>query len=468
LGHPIYFQGISDAANLELLLYLGIEVFDTASFRMDGVRGIYHTNIGSIPFGEIERHGGVEVFCGCNACRKLQTSEQEDEILKAISDHNIHMMHQRMGQAIAALEIGQLRQVVMGRLAGNPTWMSALRSLEIHHFNEFSQHVPTYRKADRTLITYRDDLGNPDFSLWHQRILDEYIPIPGRKTLLLLPCSARKPYSTSRTHQRIRDALRSVKGWKARVQQVVMTSPLGAVPMELEDLYPASHYDIPVTGQWHPEEIDIIRILVGSIFQKGDYGNVICFHKEGHEFFEGGSAGTIFPGARFNDIHSEADKTGSDPYKLLCSTLSEVLGPGRGVNHEKEELMAQIKFALGIDISSISQLEVKWSRRGRELRKNKRPMIVFKKGGPVPTKEGGMILWDLLGPDDKRVVIDDFRPKGTVFSQGIISIHGAVRSGDIVLVGTENEYRGVGRALVPGIGGLQDIPGPAVKMLHTV
>ncbi len=468
LHDPVYLPGLANRGNLELMLYMGLEIFDTLTFRLDGVRGIYHTDIGPIEYDNLIKFGGVGAFCNCINCQKLFGEVKPAEKLHLIAGHNVEMLARRLNMAVTALRSGKLREVVMGKLAGNPSWTSALRSLEKKYQQDLMDNIPTFRKLQKKLVTYRDDLSDPDFKLWQFRISQEYSPISGRNTLLLLPCSARKPYSTSRTHQRIRDALSSVKGWKGRVQQVVITSPIGAVPLELEDLYPASYYDLPVTGEWFPEELETTRKVVGSIFENGDFQNVICFHKEGAEFFPEDVTLELFKGASFVNIHSEANAKGVEPIVHFSRVLSEVLGPGRGGNHEKEELLSLINFALEIDMSSLPGLEVKWSRRGRELRKGRRPLVVFKKGGPVPTTEGGAALWDLIGHEGKKVVIDDFKPKGTVFSQGVNSVNGKIRVGDIVIVGTDKEYRGVGRALVPGDLMVKGVPGPAVQMIHTV
>ena len=48
-----------------------------------------------------------------------------------------------------------------------------------------------------------------------------------------------------------------------RVHQVMVTSPLGLVP-ELEDIW-LGHYDIPVTGDWDADEIDIINSMIADI-----------------------------------------------------------------------------------------------------------------------------------------------------------------------------------------------------------
>jgi len=95
--------------------------------------------------------------------------------------------------------------------------------------------------------------------------------------------------------------------------------------------------------------------------------------------------------------------------------------------------------------------------------------MIFKKGGPVPTSSGGRSIWDTIPFEKgKRIFIDDFHPKGTIFSQGIISVTGDIRPGDVVLVGTDRDFRGVGRTLVSGSMMIGDVHGPAVKMIHSV
>ena len=39
----------------------------------------------------------------------------------------------------------------------------------------------------------------------------------------------------------------------------MVTSPLGLVPRDLEEVWPAGHYDIPVTGDWTQDEINRVE-----------------------------------------------------------------------------------------------------------------------------------------------------------------------------------------------------------------
>ena len=54
------------------------------------------------------------------------------------------------------------------------------------------------------------------------------------------------------------------------VHQVMVTSPLGLVPRELEEQWPAAHYDVPVTGQWDDDELATIRRLVRVWLNESD------------------------------------------------------------------------------------------------------------------------------------------------------------------------------------------------------
>ena len=73
----------------------------------------------------------------------------------------------------------------------------------------------------------------------------------------------------------------------------VLTSPLGVVPYQLERVYPANSYDIPVTGIWSHEEkmrvLDILNTVLSHYKSKKIICHVtgpyieICKELKGHE-----------------------------------------------------------------------------------------------------------------------------------------------------------------------------------------
>jgi archaeosine synthase len=60
------------------------------------------------------------------------------------------------------------------------------------------------------------------------------------------------------------------------VHWVVVTSPLGLVPKELELFYPAQNYDIPVTGDWSGDEREMLRTVFEDYLGRNKYEDVIA------------------------------------------------------------------------------------------------------------------------------------------------------------------------------------------------
>jgi archaeosine synthase len=55
----------------------------------------------------------------------------------------------------------------------------------------------------------------------------------------------------------------------------MVTAPLGLVPRDLEDLWPAAHYDIPVTGDWDEDELSIIQRMLSRLVERVGYSNIV-------------------------------------------------------------------------------------------------------------------------------------------------------------------------------------------------
>ena len=60
-----------------------------------------------------------------------------------------------------------------------------------------------------------------------------------------------------------------------QVHEVIITSPLGIVPRELELMYPASRYDIAVSGYWDEDEKKMIQNLLQRYLETCDYEKII-------------------------------------------------------------------------------------------------------------------------------------------------------------------------------------------------
>ena len=68
-------------------------------------------------------------------------------------------------------------------------------------------------------------------------------------------------------------------------QEIILTSPLGAIPRQFENVYPVNSYDISVTGEWDNEEKTITANMLTSLLEKYDKNIPIICHLEG-EYIE--------------------------------------------------------------------------------------------------------------------------------------------------------------------------------------
>jgi len=467
---PVYVPGAANGTNLEALIYLGVEMVDDISSVLDGDRDIYYTMSTVISLTGPGKVLEPSEVCPCQACKGISSAGTKAERKALLAEHNRGTLVRRFKLARAMLHKGMLREHLLGTLSGKPEWLAAVRTIEGGGWPSLHAHTHPWKPVDRVFVTYRDDLSNPDLSLWARRIREEYTPLK-RPILLMLPCSARKPYSLSRTHQRIQAALAGIKGLRRSVHMVVLTSPLGAVPMELETLYPAAHYDIPVTGEWFPEESALMRDLVSSIIRKGAYKGAIC-HLEG--------APSVFPEALDSGelngvpfVHVPETASSGGGLERLRAVVSDIVAhndPGQGATQpDVEELLSLVRFSLDADLTDLPDLSSRYDRMGQVLLSGRKKLVMFKPQGPQPTLHCGKVLWEKGGTGNgRRVEIEDFSPTGTVFSQGVRSASGSIRPGDIVLVGTSERFKAVGRAMVPGHWMTSGRRGNAVRILDHI
>lgn len=106
-------------------------------------------------------------------------------------------------------------------------------------------------------------LNHPDVINFYNELIENYIPPKYKKIALFLPCAAKKPYSTSRTHSQIRNVISKLENIQ-KIHELIISEPLGIVPREWEQKYPASHYDM-VLDSWFPaNNIPKIRRKYGN------------------------------------------------------------------------------------------------------------------------------------------------------------------------------------------------------------
>ena len=223
-----------EPSNMPILAYLGVDIFDDLNVELRSSTGW------ALDGGEWIKQSQIEDLFSHN---RTELSRWILKIRNAIAN-------------------GKLRELVEITSLHNPRVSQIL-----HHSSSL-----LIEKGARIHSIIRSN----DLSLNHPSILDfqqrlsDYEPPAKNMVLLILPCSARKPYFKSSSHKRFYNAIRDIDNHLA-LHIVSVTSPLGLVPRELEFCYPAAHYDIAVTGKWSPSEVEMLRVQLSKLEPKKHY-----------------------------------------------------------------------------------------------------------------------------------------------------------------------------------------------------
>ena len=245
-GSLIWAPGIGGPDNLAVLTWFGVDIFDLSRSRQ------------------------------CTAANILLTSAGPREVVQnsgESADLESQLVHWKfaINEVKAKLADGTLRSLVEQQSINSPKLVEHLRYHD--KLTRKNPEVGISHVGKNTILHCNShaSLDNPIVTKWVDYIIEEYKPPMGLdNVLMLLPCSARKPYRMSKSHRKFLDAI----GHSA-FHEVMVTSPLGLVPRDLEETWPASHYDIPVSGEWSLDEISRTKIMLTSLIERNNYHTVI-------------------------------------------------------------------------------------------------------------------------------------------------------------------------------------------------
>ncbi|WP_292425981.1 archaeosine synthase subunit alpha [Methanoregula sp.] len=391
-----YAPGTALPSNVHILCYTGFGLFDYIAADLKSAQGLFCTPEGEFP-ADAQKAG----ICACEGCRN--------------GDLKLHNRLALEGEvALVRYFIGQskLRELVEARCRMNANHVAIMRHLDADYAGT-EPYAPVARSGVMRANS-GESMQRVEVRRFAERLLSRYKP-PKATVAVLLPCSAKKPYSLSQSHRRFQMAI------AGRAHELIITSPLGLVPRELECVYPAMHYDVPVTGYWDAEEYAYISDIVARYLALHKYERVIAH-------LEGGALRVAEMAAKTCGITLEYSCREHPTSDEALSQLSRALDSERRVKDDR--LHGMLSYQFGCDVDTKSMLS-----RGHF------PELFYSKGNIQrfsidtgngllrPTFEG----WELI-PQGYRVTISDFLPEGDVLVPGVVDADPAIRDGDEVLV----------------------------------
>ena len=442
----IYAPGIADPLNLSLLCYFGIDLFDSLGTIVRSLLGqiIVHGRAIDSKSEDIARISGLG----------------EHPRFENILEHNYRQLESELVVVREAIRTGALRHLVELRVRHAPWMIEALRFADLEEYRNIEEWTPV--RGPAFVANAKESLWRPDIRRFRQRLLERYEIPSSPRILVLLPCSARKPYSASKSHRAFRGAIRD-SGMATAVHEVIVTSPLGIVPRELETVYPAQQYDIPVTGHWDEDEKSIARKLLLNLLSRKRYDLIIAHLDIEFDFL--------------SDILHECDlrHTGGEnvnsresiaSLRECLSGLRDSIKKPSWAKRTYEDIKALCSYQFGDAWPNLLEdALIKGAYPNLKVMRSDLQLCSYvpEKGGLSLTIEGGKAL---AKSGRYCVEIEDFLPKTNIFAVGVKEATPDIRIGDEVCVHHAGEIRAVGTARMNSLEMVCLERGEAVHIRH--
>lgn len=391
-----YAPAVAMPSNVDLLCYSGFDLFDFTAVDLRTAQHLF-----CLPEGEFPATVMNDGICDCRGCRESD-----------LRLHNRLALQRELALIRHFITGQQLREFVDGRVRMHAFHVAIMRHLD-NQGTFLEERTPVVRSA-RLGAMSSDSLFRPEIRRFAERVVERYIP-PEGSVAVLLPCSAKKPYSLSQSHSKF------IKAIAGRAVELIVTSPLGLVPRDLEQVYPAAHYDIPVTGYWDREEISFVAGILNRFLSRHRFTRVIAH-------LESGALEAARMAAGLSGVELTYTGCGRPVSSEALACLDEALSGERKVSYDPIRGILSWQFGIAVDTTGMA---THWKRPNLSVRKGPVHLFSLNPGTGLlrPTFAG----WHNL-PGVYRVKIDDFPVKGDILVPGVITADPLTREGDEVLV----------------------------------
>ncbi|HME51905.1 MAG TPA: DUF5591 domain-containing protein [Candidatus Lokiarchaeia archaeon] len=270
------FRVIGDHVTPHQLAHAVAAGFDgmlEAGILTDASRGKYYT-----PDTVVRIQDLTELPCNCPHCQFLAENEPSklDSMDKhvAIYLHDMTVLMDEMSRIRQLFRLGRFRDHFETRDHGSASLAAFQKKLDARAADIFTTTIDLASRASINFIG-QESYTRPEIIRFRNKISEHFHFPPRTAWIVLLPCSAHKPYSDSPSHAKFLSAMsRGFKHWRDHCSEIIITSPIGVIPRQLEHCFPAAHYDVPVTGYWDEKELSFSARMLEVIINKAVHGGM--------------------------------------------------------------------------------------------------------------------------------------------------------------------------------------------------
>lgn len=264
-GHPMMFA---------LAVALGCDLFDSAAYALYARENRYMTENGTWRLEELEFFP-----CQCPKCTSTKPKAvlempQADRVT-FLAEHNLYVCQAELKRIKQAIKDGRLWEHLEMRAHAHPTLLTALKKLK-KYADFIAAHSPVVKRSGlfffSSLSTARPEVVN-----YRNRLFERYSPPDTARLLLLLPQTRKKPFHKTPEYAKIRKILQNLdEALSSKVHVCFYAAPFGAIPLELDEVYPLSQHEVALPLD--KETIEYVAKHVSDYIAYANYETVVLLN----------------------------------------------------------------------------------------------------------------------------------------------------------------------------------------------
>lgn len=270
---PLHLFGAGHPLTIPLAISLGCDTFDSASYMLYAKHERYITEDRTLHLTKIPSFS-----CICEVCSKFNPKEilslNKDEKINKIALHNLYAIKAEVDRVKEAIHEGRLWEYVIKKSRSHPKLFEAT-DVFIKNPNYFVKTTPKFKDSALFLFSKVDQF-RPEVLSYHNMVRRFRTK---KKILVIAGDSSRKPFYLSQEYNILKKKFSN----RDSVQFCQYHPFLGLIPLEISDIYPASH-NVMARLQYSPEDFTIFAKTWKIFFEKNNFTTVYYDKKD--EFLE--------------------------------------------------------------------------------------------------------------------------------------------------------------------------------------
>lgn len=232
---PLHLFGAGHPMTIPLAVALGCDTFDSASYILYARKNRYIMDDVTTRLDEVSYFS-----CSCEICTKYTPKEllaESEEKINKLALHNLFAIKAEVDRVKEVIHEGRLWEYVLKKARSHPKLFETI-SIFTENPGYFADRTPRFKEKAIFLFS-KEDQFRPEVISFHSLVRK----FKCRKdTLVIVPDGTVRPFYLSKEYNDLKKKF--TKKYDS-VQFCQFNPFLGIIPLEISDMYPASHYVMP-------------------------------------------------------------------------------------------------------------------------------------------------------------------------------------------------------------------------------